>query len=198
MHEPVMDWLHLPSDVEAVSLWDSLHDAKLQSISSDLLACTITLEFDVYYLRGFHGFAEGIRFIWRFEEVASVRACSFAIWPGEAPDLQGKSVEEQNRLVTEYQSKWREQSLAWEQVENLLQESEEFFDTQSADLAESESNVALHLQGHLDDRWTELFIRAKSYAIALSDGRLLTLQEFLRLGAAYWDAFAARKGEKDN
>lgn len=33
----IFDWLNLPSGATAVFLWDSLHDAEIVSIRSDLL-----------------------------------------------------------------------------------------------------------------------------------------------------------------
>jgi hypothetical protein len=37
-----------------VSLWDSLHDAELIAIGSDLLARTVILSFQIHYLNTFH------------------------------------------------------------------------------------------------------------------------------------------------
>lgn len=192
MSEAPLDWLHLPADMQAVSLWDCLHDAELASIQSDLLARTLTLEFDIYHLRSFHNLAEDVRFIWRFERVMSVRASSYTIWPGEIPDVSGLATEKQNELVAEYQQKWREQSISWDELENSLMDEEVTFDVVNAELATNASSVALRLQGHLHDAYSELFIRAESCFLVRSDSEQITLHEFIQSGEEYWAAFASR------
>jgi hypothetical protein len=46
-----------------ISLWSTLHDGTLEAVESDVQAKTVTLRFDVLYVRDFHLFHESTRFI---------------------------------------------------------------------------------------------------------------------------------------
>ena len=101
----IHDWLNLPAGVSAVSLWDSLHDACVISIRSNLLERTMDLSCEIEHLTRFHKLDEGFQFILQILGVQSARVLRYAVWPGECPVLDGLSIEEQRRLVAEYQAK---------------------------------------------------------------------------------------------
>jgi hypothetical protein len=46
---------------------------------------------------------------------------------------------------------------------------------------------------HVDDEtYPELFLHAEGLTILKNDGESLSLEQFLKLGESYWEAFAAR------
>ena len=96
------DWLNLPSEVTALSLWDSLHDAQIISVRSNLLTRAMTMTCDIEHLRLFHEFGEGFQFIIQFEGVKSARVLRYAIWPGGCSIPDGLSREAQQELIAEY------------------------------------------------------------------------------------------------
>jgi hypothetical protein len=53
--------------------------------------------------------------------------------------------------------------------------------------------VALNLGVRMpDDTYREVFLRAEGFALMRSDGQELDVGKFLKLGEAYWTAFASR------
>jgi hypothetical protein len=194
MNPPITDWTSLPPNTSPLSLWECLHDATIQTLRSDRVACTLTVDLDVFYIREHHGLPDDLRFILRFEGVSSVRANVFAVWPGELSLPPGASPEERNRAIGEVQAKSREQSVSWSELETALEAEGVTFDIYAAELVEGENSVALRLQGYLDSEdYYELFIRAASLALSTSDGQGLTLQQFRQMGELYWDAFEQRR-----
>ena len=71
--QQIVDWVNFPDGTPMLSLWDTLHDGDLLSIASDLLVRTVTLRFDVGYVRDFHHLSEQTRFIIVVNGVRSVR-----------------------------------------------------------------------------------------------------------------------------
>jgi hypothetical protein len=59
----ISDWLNLPAGAAAMSLWDSLHDAHVISIRSNLLARSMAMSCEIEHLRSFHRLDEGFLFI---------------------------------------------------------------------------------------------------------------------------------------
>src|SRR5262249_50862472 len=131
-----LDWVHLPSSSATRSLWTCLHDARLESVRSERLERSVTLSFDVWYIRDHHQLPEDLRFRFCLAGVRSVRAVTFVHWPGAGPGrdvLLGKSYEEQTRLVDEYQSKGREESVSWTEFEEAVT-PDAFLDLRHAEL----------------------------------------------------------------
>ncbi len=111
----------------------------------------------------------------------------------------GISREEESRLVAEYQSKWREESLSWKDFELALPTDP--FDIYDAELALGTSSQTLKLQGSLDgdrfdDLYCEIFIFFNQFSITTSEDTPLSLDEFDNLGQSYWAAFAARETKR--
>jgi hypothetical protein len=191
----ILDWLNLPRSACAVSLWDSLHDAEITSIGSDLLARTLHLSCEIEHLREFHHLPPGFSFIFKFEGVQSARVLGYAIWPGGCTLPAGLSVEEQRRMVAEYQAKWREESASWTEFESGLgREKNRIFGISDAAITATEKgSVALKISGHLNhETYRELFLRFDAFEIAGSDGREMELEAFLRMGDKYWAAYSAQ------
>jgi hypothetical protein len=193
----ICDWINLPSKATAVSLWDSLHDAQIVSIRSDLIARSMAMSCDIEHLRSFHEFGEGFQFVFRLGGVQSARVLRYPIWPGDFSVPAGLSREEENHIIKEYQAKWREESASWVEFESrVTRENEQVLDVSDAAIAISQSGVvALKLGGHLNyATYHELYVRCESLRIFGGDGRQFELKEFVGLGETYWQAFSRREG----
>jgi hypothetical protein len=191
----IFDWLNLPSGASAVSLWDSLHDAHVVSVRSSLLERTMNVSCEIEHLRIFHKFEEGFQFILHLEGVQSARVLRYAIWPGGCSIPHGLSVEEQRKIVAEYQAKWREESESWNEFESrITREDEQVFDiSDAALLMPRPGSVALKLCGQLNyATYHEVYLRFEALRISGSDGKQLELEKFQRLGETYWEAFSNR------
>jgi hypothetical protein len=190
-----VDWLNLPSAASAVSLWDSLHDAQVVSIHSNLLERTLDLSCEMEHLNEFHKLDERFQFIFQLGGVQSARVLRYTIWPGGCSIPYGLSVEEQRKIVAEYQAKWREESASWNEFESrIAREGEQIFGISDATLAIApKGSLALKLCGHLNyATYHEVFLRSEALKISGSDGRGFELEEFKRLGEAYWEAYSDR------
>jgi hypothetical protein len=107
----ILDWLNLPPIAQHTSLWDGLHDAQIVSIQSNLLDRTIIFHLESDHLLEFHNLPLDMQFLLRLDGVQSARLVHLAGWPGEFSIPAGVSPEEQSRLIADYQSKCREESL---------------------------------------------------------------------------------------
>jgi hypothetical protein len=164
---PIADWVHPPAGLEELSLWDSLHDARLIHARLDPLERTLQLDFDIWHVRKFHHFPEDTRFILRFHGVISVR-------------------------VTGHSASF-DTAIGFLEFAEKIDSENGMTDTFEADILKVPGSVALRLFLHVNDEfYPELIVRADSLTILLSSGRELTLEEFLQLGEAYWEDFADR------
>jgi len=191
----IVDWMNLPSTIRAVSLWESLHDAEVHSIRSDLLERTMDLLCEIEHLRQFHSLGAEFEFIFHLDGLQSARVVRYAIWPGGCSIPRGLSASEQRKIVDEYQSKWREESASWTEFESSIKrEGEQVFDISDAAITASpEGPVALKVCGHVNHAtYHEVYLRFDALTIRGSDGRRFELEEFLRLGESYWLAFSTR------
>lgn len=196
----IFDWINLPSKATAVSLWDSLHDAQIVSIRSDLIERSMVMSCDIEHLRSFHGLGEGFQFFLRLSGVQSARVLRYAIWPGDFSVPAGLSRGEENQMIKEYQAKWREESASWVEFESgVTRENEQVLDVSDAAIAISQSGVvALKVSGHFNyATYHELYVRCESLNIFGGDGKQFELEEFLGLGETYWEAFS-RRGDSAN
>lgn len=193
---PILDWMNLPPTVKAVSLWDSLHDAEVHSIRSDLLRRTMDLFCEIEHLREFHDLGSEFEFIFRLYDLQSARVVRYAIWPGGCSIPPGASVDEQRRIVAEYQSKWREESASWSEFESSIKrEDEQVFDISNAAITASFAGpVALKVCGHVNHAtYHEIYLRFGGLKIEGTNGRQFELEEFRRLGESYWAAYSTRR-----
>ena len=189
----VPDWTSLPPDATEASLWDSLHDAVLINVSSDRLERTVRLEFDIWHLRTFYKLPDELTFVLILRGVQSARVSQSVQWPGEFNVPPGISREEEGRLIADYQAKWREESFSWAEFESKLsvgQGKANVLDAAYATGADGPFTIKLVLNLD-DDSYAELFLRADCLEIRNSDDEPLGLMQFMRLGADYWEAFAA-------
>lgn len=186
-----LDWINLPPNVVAESL--GLHDGQLLSISSDLLERTVTLEVDAFHIhRDFRPEKEH-RFVIQLQKVQSARVTTWAVWPGEIPEVQGKPMAEQAILVEKYQAKWREESMCWSDFVAAF--TSNVIDIDFAHVASNESATALRVQGWLsgeefDEQYVDVFVRAGQISIRGSNGTTITVEQFIQLSEAHWQALS--------
>lgn len=207
----IADWVNLPVGMSDESLWEGLHKAQIISIQSHLLERTVTLHVEIENLRIFHQWPLDMHFVFRLDGVQSARAVKYSIWPGTFAVPPGVSKEEQERLVAEYQAKWREESANWSDLEKAVTaEHKQVIDIVDASLAtEKDGSVALRISGLLNyAAHHEVFLRAEKLTISRTDAGEVSIEELLKLGKAYWDALeqhekedvetAGRGGEGEN
>ena len=188
--------MNLPPGAAEVSLWAGLHDAQIVTIQSNLLERTVTLHLESDHLLEFHNLPLDMQFLLRLDGVQSARVVHYAVWPGEFSAPAGVAPQEAARLIAEYQSKWREQSLSWTELENALTtECQQVLDIADATLATAADNsVALRIGGHLNyTEYRELFLRAERLSLTRGDGQDLGIAGLLTMGEAYWAAFEQRR-----
>lgn len=194
----IVDWLHLPAGVSDLSLWEGLHDAQIIAIQSNLLARTVTLNLEIEHLRIFYELPLDMQFLFRFEGVQSARVLKYSVWPGAFSVPKGVSKEEEARLVAEYQAKWREESVSWEELEkSVTTEHKQVVDISDATLAVAENgSVALRIVGLFNyTTYHEVFLRAERLTIFRSDAGELSVSDLLKLGEVYWDALEKQEAE---
>lgn len=187
---PIADWVNLPDGVNELSLWSTLHDGHLIEIASDLLARTLTLRFDVGYVREFHMLSEETRFVVSVVGVQSVRSFSGVPWPGARSIPTGTPYEQQQAIIAEYQRKWREESLSWADFERMTIKG---LQVSFATLGQGSDGVALRL-GLLvgGDSYVEAYVRGEEITFSIGE-RQVSPEEFAETGEAYWKAFATKK-----
>ena len=187
--QPIVDWVNFPDGIPTLSLWDTLHDGDLLAIESDLLARTVTLRFDVGYVRDFHHLPEQTQFVIVVKGVRSVRSLRSVPWPGGCSIPQGMPNAQQEQLIAEYHRKWREESQSWADFERLTSDG---LEVSNATLGRGSDVVALQL-GLLvaRDSYVEAYIRGEEITFYIGE-RHVTPEEFVAAGEAYWDAFAKK------
>jgi hypothetical protein len=140
---------------------------------------------------------DGIRAGDRFRDGESARILLYSAWPGESSVPAGVSREEESRLIAGYQSKWREESLSWSELESAITtECQQVIDISDATLAASPDNssIALRISGLLNyTAYRELFLRAERLTLTRGDGHDLGISGLRKMGEAYWDVFERRK-----
>jgi len=195
----ILDWVNLPERISSASLWEGLHEAQIISIQSNLLERTVTLHMEIENLRVFHQWPLDMQFVFRLDGVQSARVMKYSIWPGPFAVPPGVSKEEQERMVAEYQAKWREESLSWSDLENAVTaEHQQVIDISDANLAtEKDGVVALRIIGLLNyTAYHEIFLRAEELTISRTDAGEVSIAELLKLGEAYWDALEKHEKEE--
>jgi hypothetical protein len=186
--QPLIDWVNLPESTSSFSLWDALHDGDVLAIESDLLARSVTMRFDVGYVRKFYQLSEQTQFVMAVRGVQSVRSLRSVPWPGEFSIPQGVSREQESVLISEYQRKWREESQSWSALERLTTDG---LEVSNATLIRGSNVVALRLVLLVaDGAYVEAYIRGDRIDYYIGE-KQVTLDEFVALGEAYWQAFAS-------
>ena len=96
--------------------------------------------------------------------------------------------------MAEYQGKWREESDSWQSFENRVLVNRVGFEIYNAELAMGRDAIALRLNVDSDDQGFQMIaVAAEGMSIQRSDGQIVALDAFLKLGEDYWTAFANRR-----
>ena len=193
--QPVLDWSTPPPGAVETSLWPCLHDAELVCLTSDRLKRTSQLEFSIPYLIKFHRLPDNLHFVLVLSSVTSARVIQSFPWPGEFAVPQGASYEEQEKLIADYWSKWREESISWSEFESKFSTDPWTAEVSNADyLIGEDGKFALRLQLMVDgNTYCELTLRAETVQVERSDGEPFSLTRLIHLGESYWEAFAAKR-----
>jgi len=184
------DWTNLPWGLRAQTLWDALHDGAVTAMRADELARTAEVEIDLEHLRDHAKLPPETRFVLRFEGVASVRATRFFFWPGGHDPLEGKTREEQDRIVQEYWRRGRTDSIAVSDAQGAVVGSE----ISDAEVISAGGQVAIRVVCISQGAPIELFLRSERMRVARTDGATFSLEDLRRLGKSYWTEFGKREG----
>lgn len=183
------DWVNLPTAANTQSLWICLHDAELKSIRSDVLEQYAVLEIEAFYL------PDGLRVFLRLDGLKSVRVNKYPP-PYRSLLSDDMPYPERMQLAEQWVSKWREESMSWDEFEAVL--ATDPLEIADADLAEGDDGVALRVGGYLngeryDDLWCSVFFRAMAITAERSDGEDFSLEKLKELGGQWWESFGSRK-----
>ena len=138
----------------------------------------------------------------RLRRVQSCAESSTVLLEFEIPHLTGfhKLPEEVRFLLSLHavESLLAEAPPTWIEIESRLNGgSETAWIYEATLLVEPGGKVVLKLLGSIDDDcYPSMTIRAGSLSIRTSEGSDLAIEQFLKLGEDYWEAFAARSKAK--
>ena len=177
---------------EEQSLWVSLHDGVLESLTSDRLARSVTLIVDVPYIWQFHALPDTSRFHVVVEHVRNTTALDFMPWPGRFEMPQSLTWDEQQVVHTKIYGQGRLQSTDWDVMAAKLQASEDYEITNaSLALAQDASLVLrLHLMNSVTNDYPQIEITGGNVCFCLHpENRELSLEQFIAMGGQYWEDF---------
>ena len=188
-----LDWLYLPTNAESKSLWSCLHDGEIVSCQSNLINRNTLFECKISHL--LDESEQDLKFLLLLEEVTSVRAFVYFRSEEKFSVPQSVSREEASRLIKEYQSRWREESIAWKDFEKNLPENP--FSISDADIVSNENQTALKVGGPLDvddyyDLYCTIIARGSRIKASRSDGQDFNFEKLIKLGEDYWNSFGKR------
>ncbi len=177
------------------SLWECLHDGDLESVSSDLLARTLTFLIDVPFHWEFHRLPPTSRFRLVLEGVRILEALRFEPWPGQKEIPQSTPwAEAQRQRKREYEM-GRLESTDWSGFVSQVESGAGYEISHGTLTKRNESTIILMLEVYSSSttHYRELLLQCENVTFSIGQQRQLTLEEFLAFGNAYWEAFAMRK-----
>ena len=181
-----------PDDKE-ISLWACLHDGELEALTHDGLSQTVTLTWDVSFLWKFHNLPTETRFVIRLNEVRELLVLSFLPWPGWKEPSRDLPWSKQEEIRQGFVSKSAYISADWPTFLEGIKRIE--YGCSSATLSTAASGqkfLSLGLMDYNGGGYPALRLLCSEVVIALNSGQELSFDEFLAMGAAYWDDFAER------
>jgi hypothetical protein len=184
---------------DPVGLWECLHDGSLESLTHDRLARTITLVVEVPYLWNFHKMPPESRFHIVLHDVFTVESLAFQPWPGETVIPGGLSWNEQQAIRTEMHAKGFLSSSDWDAFCARIETASEyeFSHAYMSTLATGQIMFVAELADYGANDYTTMRITAGRINFLIDSNKEITLPEFLSLGKAYWDDFAARAPKQE-
>ena len=178
-HPAEIDWTSLPEGIEPTSLWVTLHDSYLTSLSSNSNG-DIRCEFDHSYLWEILKLPSDSRFVVTLSGIFGARAIrSIPFLPPE------KTVPASKPLYT---GVWRNESVSWRQFEEE-QNADDHYLILDPTLAQGANQVCLNLGGmeYLNpESYTQVFIRACAIHFSCTTIGDMSLEEFIELGEKFW------------
>ncbi len=191
---PHLDWTSLPHGVDSISLWGCLHDGRIVAIASDRLARTLTIDVDVFYIREHHGLPDSYRFRLAIHGVTAARAARYVAWPGGYAASAGASRDEEARAIADYQAKWREESVTWDDFERVTSNGDH--EILEASFARGEGVAVRFYCATNEGNAHDVVVCGERLSVTGSDGAEIGVEQLIAMGEAYWDAFAARTPAK--
>ena len=181
---------------EEESLWVSLHDGILESLTSDRLARSVVLVIDVPYIWEFHAKPDTTRFHVLLEGVRNTTALDIALWPGNSEikqDLPWDAKEAMHKQLYEF---GRLQSMDWEATATRLNSAEDY-DISAASVNRAERGfmlLKLSLMNQVTHDYPQSQITADNIRFWVHpESRELSLDDFTAMGRQYWDDFGKGK-----
>jgi hypothetical protein len=176
-HPAEIDWTSLPEGVGPTSLWVTLHDSYLTSLSSNSQG-DIRCEFDHSYLWEILKLPSESRFVVTLSGIFSARAIRSL--PFSSPENKAGS--------DPFTGLWRNESVSWRQFEKE-QNADHHYLILDPMLAQGANQVCLNLGGmeyHESDSYTQVFIRACAIHFSCTTVGDLSLEQFIELGENFW------------
>ena len=175
------------------SLWECLHDGSLKAFRHDAMSRIATLTWDVPYLWSFHSLPRQTRFEMSLEGTTEMQVLDYQPWPGATSPLIGVSWKEQEVIRKADAQNAFYTSGDWRRFSDGIATAE--YEASNASIAHSvtgDVTLSLDLAGQVTSEYPTVQVNFKRLRIALSTGQELTLEQFLAMGAAYWNDFAER------
>jgi hypothetical protein len=166
------------------SLWPALHDARLETVESDMAATNIALGFHIAHFNEFAGISPKIRFLLTLTDVRSLIALQF---------IRDPAVERSVSRANSERGWW--ESREWSVYAPALRKKN--FEVIHPSLKESGDEVTLTLEGLAQGKdWRSLrvmlVVTGARLTAARSDGAPFSLADLEAVGSAYWDAWKRR------
>jgi hypothetical protein len=184
-------------DDDSLSLWPTLHDGRLEEISSSRDDQSLVFRIDLPHLRKFHQLPAETQFEIRCLGAVWVRIGEGVPWAGIA---FGVAEDWTAESAPDWVADWQGKSASWEQFEQSLAAQawgpawvfEAWLEKiPHGPIPNAQQMLRLGLQVN-EEFWPGLCVCFSQLEIATQDGRAWTLTEFLDLGVDYWEDFAER------
>ena len=178
---------------DQTSLWECLHDGDLKAIELDALSRVAMLSWDVPYLWTFHALPIESRFEFNLEEVREAQVLEFQPWPGATRLPVGPPWSEQEVIRRTYYEKAVYTSWDWHTFVQSVSTSD--YECSNAHLtrdSKGKVRLSLDLSNSAANEYPTVCFAFTNMRVTLTPDRELTMEQFLAMGAAYWNDFAER------
>jgi len=179
--------LEIKIQMETQSLWSFLHDSSLICVKSDSFERNAILEFKNENITGKIEQENEINWNVKIENVSRLIALKWELWPGNAPELNGLKISEQEKLTREYQEKGRTTSVNWNDFEKIF--NRESIWIKDGTIITKESGILFETYGHTEkaDVMYEIKIYGSLIKCIQSDQKEIAIEELIKIGNEYWE-----------
>jgi hypothetical protein len=177
---------------ESLSLWECLHDGSVMSFESDLMARTLTIVIDSAYHWEFHKLPANTRFRIIGENVRTAEAFHFEPWLGAIEPARETPWEEAQAQRQSNYKKGRLVSTDWNAfVADVM--TDEDYEVMNAELINGQRLAVLELgiMSYPNSIYRTVRVHAEQFHFRVGE-RELSLEDFQKFGAAYWNNFAQK------